>query len=37
MDYSRPRTANLSKTNIHDIVTKTLNLVENRLYKQRST
>lgn len=35
MDYSRPRAANLSTTNIHDIVTKTLNLVENRLYKQK--
>ena len=35
MDYSRPRIANLSATNIQDIVTKTLSLVENRLYKQK--
>jgi two-component system NtrC family sensor kinase len=35
MDYSRPRVANLSTTNIQDIVTKTLSLVENRLYKQK--
>jgi two-component system NtrC family sensor kinase len=37
MDYSRPRAANLSMTNIHDLVTKTLHLVENRLYKQKIT
>ena len=35
MDYSRPRATNLSTTHIHDIVSKTLNLIENRLYKQK--
>jgi signal transduction histidine kinase len=35
MDYSRPRATNLSTTKIEDVVSKTLSLVENRLYKQK--
>jgi signal transduction histidine kinase len=35
MDYARPRATNLSPTKIDDVVSKTLSLVENRLYKQK--
>jgi signal transduction histidine kinase len=37
MDYARPRAVALSATSLNNIIGKTLNLVENRLYKQRIT
>jgi signal transduction histidine kinase len=35
MDYSRPHATHLSQTKIQDLISKTLKLIENRLYKQK--
>jgi signal transduction histidine kinase/PAS domain-containing protein len=35
MDYSRPHATHLSQTKIPDLISKTLKLIENRLYKQK--
>jgi signal transduction histidine kinase len=35
MEYSRPRLANFTPTSVNQIIAKTLDLIENRLYKRR--
>jgi len=35
MDYTRPHATHLSQTKIPDLISKTLKLIENRLYKQK--
>jgi len=35
MDYSRPHTTHFSVTKISNLITKTVKLIENRLYKQK--